>query len=209
MDLEQFIEKTPYLYHLTSPTNAANIILQRRLFSANELITRSGNEDIQNIKREKRGKHFSLVVDGVAISLRDQQPISPVALPKCLTDGWNIGDFLYHLNDRVFMWPTLKRLWSHFNRYESEKPVIFRFPTRAVVEANPHIKFCRLNSGATRANSYLGGKAPDRGPNTFLSATDFNLPARDVAEVTFESQCTIVGSFSYGDRPDCAFQEII
>jgi hypothetical protein len=100
------------------------------------------------------------------------------------------------------MWPTLKRLWSHFGRYESENPVIFRFSTREMLAANPHVKFCRLNSGATRANSHLGGKPPERGPNTFQAAADFNLPVGKVAEVTFENQCIIAGSFSYTERPD-------
>jgi len=209
MDLEKFIEKNPYLYHLTSAANAANIIKQRQLFSANELITRSGDGSLQNVKREKRKQHLALTVDGVAISIRDQQPISPVALPKCLTNNWSMADFLYHLNDRVFMWPTEKRLWSHFKRYESEHPVIFRFSTREMLEANLHVKFCRLNSGATRANSYLGGKAPERGPNTFQRAFDFSLPVNQVAEVTFENQCTIAGPFSYGDRPNGVFHEAI
>lgn len=209
MDIEQFIQRTPYLYHLTSQINAENIIRERRLHSANELISLSDDDTIQNIKREKRPAHFPLTVNGVAISLRDQQPISTVALPKCLTDNWTIGDFLYHLNDRVFMWPTLKRLWSHFGRYENEQPVIFRFPTRAVIEANPHVKFCRLNSGATRANSYLGGKAPERGPNTFLPAAEFNLPIRDVAEVTFEQDCLLPETFSYSDRPDGIYHEVV
>ena len=128
MDLEQFIEKTPYLYHLTSQANAANIIARRQLLSANQLITRSGDDAMQNLKREKRPNNVQLVVDGVAISLRDQQPISQVALPKCLTDGWNIGDFLYHLNERVFMWPNLGRLWSHFRRYEASSRSFSVFP---------------------------------------------------------------------------------
>jgi hypothetical protein len=209
MDIEKFIVKSPYIYHLTSAANAANIIKTRQLLSANELITLSGDDSLQAVKREKRKQHVELIVDGVAISIRDQQPISPVALPKCLTDGWGIADFLYHLNDRVFMWPTEKRLWSHFKRYANEKPVIFRFSTRHILQANPHVKFCRLNSGATRANSYLGGIAPERGPNTFQAAMEFNLPVNQVAEVTFENQCTIAGPFSYGDRPDGVFQEVI
>ncbi|HEX3387037.1 MAG TPA: hypothetical protein VHS53_17675 [Mucilaginibacter sp.] len=209
MDLEQFIEKTPYLYHLTSQTNAVNIIAQRQLFSANELISLSGDNTIQNVKREKRTQHFPLTVNGVALSLRDQQPISLVALPKCLTDNWSVSDFLYHLNDRVFMWPPLGRLCSHFGRYESEHPVIFRFDTQSLMDVNPHVKFCRLNSGATRANSYLGGKPPERGPNTFQSAADFDLPVGKVAEVTFEGQCTITGSFSSGGHPDGPFHQVV
>ncbi len=202
MDLEKFIEKTPYLYHLTSQENAANIINQQKLFSTNELIAQSGNKDYEKVKREKRPVHLKLSVNGVTVDIRDQQPISMVALPKCLTDGWNVGDFLHHLNDRVFMWPTLKRLWSHFNRYENEKPVIFRFSTRELLEANPHVKFCRLNSGATRANSYLGGKAPERGSQTFQIAENFNFPIGNVAEVTFEKECVVAGQFTTGLRPD-------
>jgi hypothetical protein len=208
MDLERFIEKTPYLYHLTSQGNATNIIATRLLYSTNQLITLSGVDEIQNVKRQKRKQHFIVTVDGVQISIRDQQPISEVALPKCLTDNWTIGDFLYHLNDRVFMWPTLKRLWSHFNRYEGENPVIFRFATREILENNPHVKFCRLNSGATRANSYLGGIAPPRGAQTFVGANEFNLPVSNVAEVTFENHCNVVGSFSYSDNPEGVFHVV-
>jgi hypothetical protein len=209
MNIEQFIQQTPYLYHLTSQENAENIIRQKRLLSANELITLSGDNNIQNVKREKRPTHLILTVDGIAISLRDQRPISTVALPKCLTDNWTTADFLYHLNERVFMWPTLKRLWSHFGRYKNEQPVIFRFDTRQVIEANPHVKFCRLNSGATRANSYLGGIAPERGPNTFLPAAEFGRPVRDVAEVTFEGHCVLPEQFSYSNRPDGVFHNIL
>lgn len=205
MDLEKFIEKTPYLYHLTSQENAKNIINQRKLFSTNELISQSGNEDYEKVKREKRPAHLTLTINGISVDIRDQQPISMVALPKCLTDGWSVGDFLYHLNDRVFMWPTLKRLWSHFNRYENEKPVIFRFSTRDILKANPHVKFCRLNSGATRANSYLGGKAPARGADTFQRAEDYDFPIGSVAEVTFEKECSVAGSFSTDFRPDGQF----
>ena len=207
MDLNKFIDKHPYLYHLTSSANATNIIAEKRLFSANELISLSGDKAIQKVKREKRAQHLPLIVNGVSISLRDQQPISPVALPKCLTNGWQIADFLYHLNDRVFMWPNLKRLWSHFRRYEDEKPTIFRFSTADMLAANPHVKFCRLNSGATRANSYLGGKAPKRGPNTFQSAAEFNLPVSQVAEVTFEQECIISGPFSYSKNPEGVFHK--
>lgn len=209
MDLEKFIEQRPYLYHLTSKANSANIIKRRLLFSANQLITDSKLADLQKMKREKRFEHFSLNVGGTEIMLRDQRPISEKALSKCLTDNWLIGDFLYHLNDRVFMWPTEDRLFRHFKRYAHEEPIIFRFLTRAILEVNPDAKFCRLNSGATRANSYLEGKAPDRGPNTFLSATDFNLPVRAVAEVTFIDKCFLPSKFSYSFNPSAQYQEVV
>jgi hypothetical protein len=202
MDLQKFIDQRPYLYHLTSEVNATNIIATKRLLSANQLITMAGVADIDTIKRTKRTQHLNLTVDGKEILLRDQRPISEKALSKCLTNGWAVGDFLYHLNERIFMWPTLDRLWKHFNRYENEKPVIFRFTTKDILEANHNVKFSRLNSGATRANSHLGGKAPERGLNTFLNAEQFILPLREVAEVTFENYCVIKGDMEYSYRPD-------
>ncbi len=202
MDLQKYIEKRPFLYHLTCEENAVNIIEKGKLLSTNALIELSGNKEDNKVKRERRLKHYPLLIEGTQLYLRDQRPISEKALGKCLTDGWNVGDFLYHLNDRVFMWPSLERLWKHFNRYEAEKPVIFRFLAKDIIEANPHVKFSRLNSGATRANSHLGGKAPARGANTFLSASDFILPIGQVAEVTFENECKISGKYSYNGRPD-------
>lgn len=208
MDLEKFIAQRPYLYHLTSKVNAANIITQKQLFSANQLITLSNNKVNDNVRREKRLEHYPLMVNGTKILLRDQRPISPIALGKCLTDGWVVGDFLNHLNDRVFMWPTLQRLGRHYKRYVNEEPVIFRFPTSEIIRINSHVKFCRLNSGATRANSYLGGKPPERGAKTFLPATEFTLPISAVAEVTFETQCDLPDFFSFGYHPEGPFNAL-
>ena len=205
MDIDKFIEHFPFLYHLTSKQNAENIIENKMLYSTNSLIDMSQKSSDSAIKTHKRFTHTFIDVNGKIISLRDQRPISEVALPKCLTDGWSTGDFLHHLNDRVFMWPTLERLGRHFKRYEIEKPVIFRFSTKDILKANPHVKFCRLNSGATRPNSYLGGIAPERGPNTFLPANKYTFPIRLIAEVTFEKKCKIVGSFGIGNHPNDHF----
>lgn len=205
MDIQKFIEARPYLYHLTSKENAEIIKSEKRLYSANELIRMSNNESHLPIQRQKRQGHYELIVNGQSRFLRDQQPISEKALAKCLTDDWAVGDFLYHLNDRVFMWPTLDRLWRHFNRYKEEEPIIFRFSTREILEKNPHAKFCRLNSGATRPNSYLGGIAPQRGATTFLSAADYKLPVGSVAEVTFESYCDVNFKFHCSNAPDLDF----
>ncbi len=150
-------------------------------------------QEYENILRKRRSAHVEIMIGGEPHFIRDQKPISEINLAKCLTDGWSIGDFLYHLNDRVFMWPTVVRLWSHFRTYADENPVILRFSTKNIFDANPHVKFCRLNSGATRSNSYLGGAPPMRGAATFLPAAEFNNAVREVAEVTFEKTCRIAG----------------
>jgi hypothetical protein len=201
MDIESFIEHSPFLYHLTCEQNAKNIINTKKLFSANVLIDMSENSTYLNIKNRKRFDHKSISVKGIEVFLRDQRPISELALSKCLTNNWAVGDFLFYLNARVFMWPNINRLQRHFNRYADEKPVIFRFSSKDILNENPTAKFSRLNSGATRANSYLGGKAPARGINTFLPFNEYNMSPSTVAEVTFENYCIIPENFSIKSNP--------
>lgn len=206
MDLQKFIEKRPYLYHLTNSENATKIITKRKLFSANRLIDMSANPENQGIKSKRRLEHTELFIEEERLWLRDQRPISELVLSKCLTNGWSVQQFLEYLNDRVFMWPTLDRLSRHYDRYANEGPSILRFRTKEVLDLNPHVKFCRLNSGATRANSHLGGIAPERGPNTFMDAIAYPFPIGSVAEVTFEGECSIDCEIWVGTSPQDKFE---
>ncbi|WP_156123703.1 hypothetical protein [Flavihumibacter sp. ZG627] len=208
MDIQKFIEGRPYLYHLTSKENAKKIVAQKKLYSTNRLIDLSDNPDYLKLKRERRIGHKEILIKTESYFLRDQRPISELALSKCLTHKWGVADFLEHLNERVFMWPTLDRLWRHYDRYAGENPVIFRFSSKEIIGLNNHAKFCRLNSGATRANSYLGGKAPERGPDTFLSAKHYDLPIGSIAEVTFEKECNIDCNFHTSSSPEGVFKLI-
>lgn len=205
MDINKFITRTPFLYHLTSIENINRILSERRLQSTSKLIERSQNPAYQQFLNQRRTNHAEILVDNEPVFLRDQKPISEKNLSKCLTDGWTCSDFYVHLNRRVFFWPTVKRLISHFNTYIEENPVIIRVLTNEVLRDNPHVKFCRLNSGATRSNSYLGGKPPDRGINTFLSAENFGFNVPQVAEVTFENECVLNGQVELSKHPTGVF----
>jgi hypothetical protein len=208
MNLDKFIRERPFLYHLTYRENVPNIIAKGQLFSTSELVRMSAIREYEDILRKRRSGPVEIKIARRSYFIRDQRPISEVNLAKCLTDGWGIGEFLYHLNGRVFMWPTVKRLWSHFGTYADEKPVILRFMTRDIIDANPHVKFCRLNSGATRSNSYLHGAPPERGPGTFLSAADFSYSVGAVAEVTFENNCVISGEYRRSTSPEGRYSRI-
>jgi hypothetical protein len=202
MEINKFIEKHPFVYHLTNKNNLQQIINCGSLFSTNYLIDKSKKAEYLPIKRQKRPKHYELEIDGVIYFIRDQQPISEKALSKCLTHNWICADFYEHLNNRVFMWPNLDRLWRHFNRYKNENPIILRFDTFSILQKNKNAKFCRLNSGATRANSFLGGKPPARGIDTFQSAEEYTFSISSVAEVTFENECIMPEIFYYSNSPD-------
>ena len=133
--------------------------------------------------------------------IRDQQPIVEKLLDKCLEDDWSCSDYYFYLNDRVFFWPTINRLERHFGRYESENPIIIRVSTEDVFQKNSNYKFARINSGATRANSYLGGIPPSRGKNTFQDINTYEGSIGNVAEVTFEGKCVLPKSFNYCRSP--------
>jgi hypothetical protein len=202
MNIQEFIEKRPELYHLTAQSNFPIIKKYKRLYSTNKIIDLSGDKELIKIKRERRPSHLLVKLGEDSFSLRDQRPISEKALKKCLTDNWECADFYEHLNDRVFTWPTLNRLYRHYDRYKGENPAILILNTEEVFNLNLQPLFARLNTGATRANSHLGGKAPERGPNTFLSAEDYDLNIASVAEVTFLNELILPTNFEICYEPE-------
>lgn len=192
MNEQKFISLRPYLYHLTDERNIENIIRSRSLLSTQRIVESSNIEDKANFLRNKRQDHEVVSLDGLEYRIRDQRPISLLALSKCLTNNWETGDFIGHLNIRVFFWCTIDRLSRHFTRYEQENPTIIRCQTADVLELNgERVEYCRINSGATRPNSYLGGIAPYRGPDTFLRSDLSPLTPGTVAEVTVLDCCVL------------------
>lgn len=169
--------------------------------SAKSIVEASSHPDPTSLLRKKRPEHCSVSVNGTTCWLRDQKPISEKVLSRSLTDGWDISKFLEHLNKRVFMWPTVDRLGRHFTRYELEQPVILRFSSGDLL-LRPNVEFSRLNSGATRCSSHWDGNAPERGPHTFQSATDYNGRPSSVAEVTFLDSCVLPDRFWTAHSPE-------
>ena len=210
MEIEKFLKKCEFLYHLTDPRNFEIIIKDGILLSTERILEQSNLSEEQRltILRNRRPVHKTIDINGQTYYLRDQRPISVTNLSKCLTPGYDVGDFLQLLNNRVFFWPNLKRLYSHFNRYANENPIIIKVPTLEMLKINSHPEFCRLNSGATRSNSYLNGAPPERGEGTFVSAEQFNYHAGDVAEVTFYGTCRLPKKFFIGNSPSGSWREI-
>src|SRR3989339_113682 len=202
MNLKKFLEKCPFLYHLTSKNNTNHILKDWKLYSANYFFQLTSDQEILKFQRNRRPQHLHLLINDSTIDIRDQRPISMVALKKCLTNNWTGEDFLYYLNDRVFFWSNLKRLAIHYKRYQCEKPTLLRFSTSELFELNNNPLFTNINTGATRCNPYLGGKPHMRGENTFQNSIDYNLPIHKVAEVTFLNECILPNTFWIGSKPD-------
>lgn len=200
MDIKEFQKKRPCLYHLTSNKNLTNISSGKLLFSTKQIVKLTKTSD--EILRKKRTNHITIGDGETTFDIRDQRPISEKLLRGCLLDGMTLEEYYELLNERVFWWPTLDRLSRHFNKYAFEKPKIICVKTSELFEVNPdNVEFSRLNSGALRANSYLNGKAPDRGRSTFVAADKFEYGIGGVAEVTFLNQCKLPIKICILDNP--------
>lgn len=209
MDIENFVRLRPFVYHLTDRGNLEGILAMESILSTVEIAGLTDVPDPKTLLRTRRPEHVELIgKDGKKFKIRDQRPISIKVLKKCLENNWEPEDFIEHLNNRVFFWPTIKRLETHFGRYYKENPIILRVVTSELIALNPHVEFSRLNSGATRANPYLGGIAPKRGQNTFLKPDRFNGSASKVVEVTFEKLCKLpMHAISIGNTPSGNWRE--
>ena len=207
IDLDQLCEKRPFLYHLTNRENIRSIVRDRVIWSASALLQIADDHAVRRFVRERRPNHVTIRVRGQNLHIRDQRPISEKLLADCLLGGLVLGDYYQLLNDRVFFWPTLQRLRRHYNRYEAEGPTIVRFRTAELLDLNP-VELSRLNSGATRANSYLGGVAPPRGRETFQSPNDYERGISSIAEVTVENRCALPRYFELGNSPDGPWAQV-
>jgi hypothetical protein len=199
MDLNYFLHKVPYLYHLTDRRNLDFILGQNRLYSTVELVEMSSNPPGDNFLRNKRFGHAEVEVNGFPIRIRDQKPLN-AALGRSLLNGWTPEQWIYHLNRRVFTWPNLNRLRRHFATYQNENPIILRLITQSVIDLNPVVELCRINSGDSRCIGHYGGNPVPRGVDTFASIADYGF--NDVAEVTFPNGCQLPHVWEIGDHPD-------
>lgn len=202
MDIDKFIKLRPYVYHLTDRRNLNSIIAQKQIFSTRKIVSDSAIQNKKTYLASRRPNHDLIKINVYDFHIRDQQPISELVLGRSLTNNWTVADFIAHLNKRVFFWPTINRLTRHYDRYQSENPIILRFSTEDVLKLNPNAEFCHLNSGATRCSSHWNGDAPHRGADTFLTAANYQLGHASVAEVTILDYCDLPDDYWTSGSPN-------
>jgi hypothetical protein len=202
IDLKLLPQKRPYLYHLTSKSNLPSIVSTKTLLSTSVLLGQADDPSVNSHLRVRRKNILQIEIGGRPVLIRDQRPLSEKALLKCLDGGLSPEDYYELLNDRVFLWVTLPRLSRHHDRYVSEDPVLLRFSTAAILQLNPNVEFSRINSGATRANSRLGGIASRRGRATFQLAEDYVYKVSSIVEVTVRQRCFLPDRFEWASNPE-------
>lgn len=110
LSFEGFVQRRPFLYHLTSQSNLASIKSSGELFSATDLLESAGREQLIG---KKRPKSVQIALKGLSISLRDQEPLHAGNIE--LQHGWTFSDVVEMLNKHVYFWPGTAsgphRLW--------------------------------------------------------------------------------------------------
>jgi hypothetical protein len=96
------------VYHLTEASNWPSI-QQHGLLSTSRLLDLAGLEGTDRYEIERRQRREGLTLPNGAV-IRDQTPIPPAALTRCLANGLTPEDWYSELNGRVFFWLDRRRL---------------------------------------------------------------------------------------------------
>lgn len=206
--VDSYASARPYLYHLTHRNNLNHIRELARLFPAAVLMERAKQADL--IRTLRRGpKQVSF--EGRTIVIRDQDKLhrGNTGIPS----GYTFEDLIEALNRRIFFWPgrsagPISYGQRHFERYEKEHPVILQVDFQSLLGANPSASplYCRYNSGSPRC--FDGQKSP-RGPNTFLSAANFNETPSKVVEVTFDAELILPPTTQFGNHVSGPWKKLL
>jgi hypothetical protein len=166
--------EAPRLFHVTMP-GASESIRTHGLQCTTSLVQSStlvpGRR--QSLLTERRANEVLLTLqDGREVRLNDNLPLSVKALHTCLDNGWSPADWIAHLNQHVFFWPSEERLLSLLNariNRQREREVLV-FDTASLVAAHAaRTHLSPINSGATMR------KAARRGATTFTPIAAHSL----------------------------------
>lgn len=162
----ELARQAPHLFHVTTP-GAAESILAHGLRCTASLVNDSAlaAEKRQTLLTGRRASEVPLTLrDGRAVHLNDNLPLSQKALLTCLDDGWSPADWIAHLNQHVFFWPSESRLsrllQARMNRERDREVLVFDTLSLVTVHAGL-VCLSPINSGATVRS------APRRGVATF------------------------------------------
>ena len=127
------------------------------------------------IESQKRARIFEIThpKHGRAL-VRDNKPLREQFLSQCL-EGMTSRQWFELLNRKVFFWVQRGRLEKLLTAraYRKRRHDVLTIDTRALLERHlSSVTLCPINSGAT-----LYPTATRRGPETFRSLADYDLPA--------------------------------
>jgi hypothetical protein len=173
---QELAGRYPRLYHMAE-WDAWPSIRQHGLLSTTALLDLFGigGEDRRRIESCHRPKKITISSPnyGKAV-IRDQKPMRPATLNRCLSDMSESGWYEL-LNRRVFLWLHENRLNTLLSAraYRNERHCVLTFPTGPLLKAyGDTISLSALNTGSTLYNP------PVRGSRTFCSLATYPFAER-------------------------------
>ncbi|MFC6775370.1 DUF7002 family protein [Methylobacterium gregans] len=150
-------------------------IAEHGLLSTSALLDlyRVTGERREALERRHRPQSVAIARSGLpGAVVRDQKPMREGSLRECLDDGLTPADWYLTLNQRVFFWPSRKRLRGLLNAraYRKDVQTVLTLDTRSIVDAYADvIQLSPINSGATIMS------VARRGRQTFAPILEFPL----------------------------------
>jgi hypothetical protein len=182
MEVDEFLARWPWCYHVTARRNLAGIARRGCLLSANDLLVDAQSPDLSCVRRTT---DLVLSVRGLPAILRNQSTLDPNTIR--LVGGISLADYVYYLNSRVFLWPgdrdrpsegCLRMLTSTGGQ------LVIRMRMQTLLESNsgrvPHLSFC--NAGATWAACELTSVRSDA---VFSPIDCFAGAADEIIEISY------------------------
>lgn len=173
MRRDQLIEVHPTLYHMAE-ADAWESVVQHGLLSTSHLLDLYEVDGAERGAIESARRRDSVVITsrkhGTAV-IRDNKPLAERRLAACLS-GMSPADYYRLLNERVFFWPTSRRLEGllRARAYRARPHLVITVDTQRLLDGHgSRVSLSTINSGAALFS------APARGPETFRSIADFDF----------------------------------
>ena len=154
----------PRLYHVTAPGGIEGI-RRHGLLSARAILDRLGveGEERERLLTRRRATEVALSRPGRgAFTINDNLPLTEAALETCLDDGIAPAEWLRALNDRVYFWPSEKRLatllGARMNRDRAREVIVFDALPLARAHAE-RVRLSPINGGSTIRKPARRGRA--------------------------------------------------
>src|SRR5260370_5204025 len=145
------------IYHMTDASNWTSI-QQHGLLSTSRLLNLAGVDGDERYELERRQRLRARRLPNGAL-IRDQLPMSPMALSVCMASGLVAEDWYLELNSRVFFWLDPRRLNRHRKACDSSPQIVLTVDAHRLLSS--HLRQTALtpfNTGNARRRPARRGR---------------------------------------------------